>query len=323
MVMASKNPEISVVMSAYNSADLIQRAIDSILDQSFENFELIILDDGSTDKTAEVVNAYTDDRIRLIPLDHAGLPVALNRGISESKAPLIARHDSDDFSDPTRLAKQLEEFESDPGLDVVASWYNVVDEGGQLLGLKKTAEDDKALKSMLARRSPFCHGSVMIRKDALIKVRGYDEQLFYSQDYDLWLRMAEAGLKFKCIPEPLYNYSITPDSIAKGWAKLSYAVDIRKNAVEKSSGFRAPLIPSISSRRKSALWNYAVGSLALENGRRLKASKFFVKSLMSDPVFWRAGMRLGLSVLPHSISESLSDRLRRRRERDGKVHAGS
>tara|TARA_B100000676_G_scaffold289977_1_gene323041 strand:- start:2267 stop:3199 length:933 start_codon:yes stop_codon:yes gene_type:complete len=308
-----KNPEISVVMSAYNSAGLIQRAIDSILGQTFDNFELIILDDGSTDGTADVVRANTDKRIRLILLQHAGLPVALNHGISVSEAPLIARHDSDDFSHHIRLEKQLAEFSNNPNLDVVATWHHVVDEMGHFLGLKKTVLDDSSLKAMLARRNPFAHGTVMMKKAAVVNVGGYNERLFYSQDYDLWLRIAHAGLRFKCIPESLYNYSISPDSIARGWTKLSYAGEIRKNSARVTEEFTTPIISSVSTRRKNALWNYAIGSLALENGRRCRASKFFRKSLMSDPTFWRAGLRLGLSILPHSFSERLSNLLRRRR----------
>lgn len=303
-------------MSAYNSSELIERAIKSILDQSFSSFELIILDDGSTDDTVEKIRSFSDERIRFFQLEHSGLPTALNYGVARSESEVIIRHDSDDWSEPDRFALQMQRLDEYDELALVASWHNVVEADGNLLGLKPTAVDDVGLKQMLARRSPFCHGSVAMRKSALAEMGGYNEALLFSQDYDLWLRMAAAKMKFACIASPLYNYSVTPESIAKGWSKLSNASAIRANAIglESMPDFAVTGAPPIGKRRTEALWYYAVGSLALENGNRRTALLSFSRSLAKDPRFWRSAARMALTLIPRVLANRLQDAAKKRLE---------
>ena len=303
-------------MSAYNSSDLVERAIRGILSQTFTDFELIILNDGSTDDTEARILSFDDKRIRYFSLDHAGLPKALNYGVAQAKSEIIVRHDSDDWSEPDRFALQVAHLEEDSDLTLIASAHNVVDVGGELLGYKPTAIDDLSLKKMLTRRSPFCHGSVAMRKSALAEVGGYNEAMLYSQDYDLWLRMAAAGMKFACSPEPLYNYSVTPESIAKGWAKLANGDAIRKNAAKASHlrDYVVDGVPSVSQRRTEALWNYAIGSLALDNDQRWRGFKYFLRSLYKSPFFWQAYFKAGLSLLPMSLANMIIGTLKRRLE---------
>jgi glycosyltransferase involved in cell wall biosynthesis len=302
--MAAK---LSVIMSAYNSSETIERAITSILGQTFSDFELIVLNDGSTDETEEKVLAFSDERITYLRLEHAGLTKALNLGIAQAQGDIIVRHDSDDWSESDRFAKQVLCFENDDDLSLVASWHNVVDDEGVYLGLKSTAADDESLKSMMRWRNPLCHGSVAVRKSALEAMGGYNEQLLFSQDYDLWLRMAARGMKFACIAEPLYNYSITPDSIARGWIKLSYAKNIRQNVSEPrvSQGFAITGITAVGKRKTESLWNYALGSLALDDGRRRTAFIYFMKSLLKNPRNWHAIAKMGLALLPATVAESI------------------
>jgi len=303
-------------MSAYNSSDSIERAISSILDQTFSDFELIILDDGSTDNTVEVIHSFSDKRIKLFQLEHAGLPTALNYGISQANGEIIVRHDSDDWSSSDRFARQVKCLEDDSELDLVASWHNVVDSDGTHFGLKQTATDDAALKKMLVRRSPFCHGAVAVRKSALERVGGYDVAMLYSQDYDLWLRMATEGMKFACIPKPLYNYSITPESIAKGWYKMANAEAIRRNALQPGHlrNYSVSGVPVISKRRTASLWNYAIGSISLDDGQRGKAAKYFSRSFAGDPFFWQALVKLGIAMVPMSLANLIIRKIKSRQE---------
>lgn len=297
-------PKMSVIMSAYNSSETIERAINSILGQTFTDFELIVLNDGSTDDTEAKVLSFTDERIKYHRLEHAGLTKALNFGVAQAEAEFIARHDSDDWSEPERFAIQLSAFEDDEELSLVSSWHNVVDVDGNHLGLKPTATDDSSLKLMMGRRNPFCHGTVVARKSSLEAVGGYNEALLFSQDYDLWLRMTAIGMRFACVPQALYNYSITPDSIAKGWQKLGYAKKIRQDVSrsEGEPGFSVGELPEIGRRRTQSLWNYALGSLALDDGRRGRAVSYFVRSLLSDPLQWRAYLKFVASLLPASLA---------------------
>lgn len=309
-------PKLSVIMSAYNSSKTIDRAITSVLKQSFTNFEMIILNDGSTDDTESLILSSDDSRIQYHSLEHGGLTKALNIGISNARSEIIVRHDSDDWSEPDRFAVQAQRFEEDEKLALVASWHNVVGADGTYFGHKESPTDDESLKKMLRWRNPFCHGSVAVRKSALQFVGGYDDNLLYSQDYDLWLRMAAVGLKFSSVPQSLYNYSITPDSIAKGWHKLGYAENIRQNIDDqgKSSRYSVTSIPAMGKRRTSSLWNYALGSLALEEGHRGRAFIYFTNSLASDPRQWRALLRLGATLLPRFATNQIFGRIKRQLE---------
>ena len=305
-------PKLSVIMSAYNSSETIERAMSSILDLSFSDFELVVLNDGSTDDTEAKILSFDDDRIKYHRLDHAGLTKALNFGVSLAEAEIIVRHDSDDWSEPNRFTKQVELLDSHPDLALVSSWHNVVDLEGKYLGQKPTAGDDGSLKRMLRRRNPFCHGTVMVRKSAFETVGGYNEDLLFSQDYDLWLRMAGAGIKFACIPEPLYNYSITPDSIAKGWLKLGYAKDIRRSVGDSSGqqGFAVTSLSTVGERETQSLWFYALGSLALEDGRRGRALSYFVRSVLANPLRWQAYFKAGTAFLPITLNRFIVGRVK-------------
>lgn len=306
--------QLSVIMSAFNSSKTIERAINSILSQSFSDFELIVLNDGSTDETEEKILSYSDERIKYHPLGHSGLTGALNFGLSLAEAEIIVRHDSDDWSEPDRLARQMRSFREDGDLSLVSSWHNVVDVNGNYLGLKPTASDDRSLKKMLRWRNPFCHGTVAVRKSSLDQVGGYNEALLFSQDYDLWLRMAAGGMKFFCIPEPLYNYSITPESIARGWLKLGYAKKIRLNALlpEDQQSFAVAALPAVGTRRTDSLWYYALGSLALDDGRRGRALAFFLKSLLINPLLWHASLKIGAALLPAAAAKRVFNIVKKR-----------
>jgi len=298
-------PQLSVVMSTFNSSRTIERAIGSILNQTFSDFELIIMNDGSTDDTESKILAFTDERIKYHSLVHGGLTRALNFGVLQASAKILARHDSDDWSEPDRFGTQLRCFEEDCELSVVASWHNVVESNGRYLGLKSTATDDGGIKKMLRRRNPFCHGSTAIRKSAFEITGGYDEALLFSQDYDLWLRMAAKGSKFMCIAKPLYNYSISPESIAKGWYKLGYAKDVRHNALQpdERQKFSVDSLPEIGKRRTESLWYYAIGSLALDDGNRRRSIRYFLRCLFKNPLFLHAYFKCMMALLPTVIAQ--------------------
>lgn len=289
-------------MAAFNSGKTVERAINSILDQSFTDFELIILNDGSTDDTEEVVGRFSDERIRYFKLEHAGLTKALNYGLEQATGQIIARHDSDDWSESERFKLQMRCFDEDSSRDLVATWHNVVDSEGEYLGQKKTPSDHSSLIQMLRSRNPFCHGTVAVRKASLDAVGGYNESLLYSQDYDLWVRLEASGAKFYCVPAVLYNYSISPASIAKGWVKLANQKALRENALlpPDRREYSITSVPAIGHRRTQSLWHYAVGSLAVDDGRRIAAATSYIRSLTHDPLNWRALIRIGTIFIPSS-----------------------
>jgi glycosyltransferase involved in cell wall biosynthesis len=203
-------PEISVIMPAFNAASHLREAIESILLQTFRNFEFIIIDDGSTDYTAAIVKSYSDPRIRFIKNEcNKGIVYSLNRGITESKSDLIARMDSDDISFPDRLEKQIGYLRKNPQYALVCSWINIISENGKFISTQKRY--NKYLYYDLTFKCVIPHPTVMCTKKSLISAGMYRN--VYAEDYDLWSRLI-TGYRFYMIEEPLLSYRISASSIS-------------------------------------------------------------------------------------------------------------
>ena len=191
------SPAISVIMSVYNGERYLRQAISSILAQSFRDFEFIIVNDGSRDKTAEILNEFEvmDSRIKIFHQDNQGLVFSLNRGIQVAKGSFVARMDADDISHPERLSLQMRRFAGEPSILLLGSAYTYIDGAGRKIKSQSVALDNDSLqRSMIKQGNPFCHSSVMIRASALQSVGGYRSLVGkYAQDYDLWLRLSEFG----------------------------------------------------------------------------------------------------------------------------------
>jgi len=202
-------PRLSVVMPVHNALPYLEAAIRSIVDQSLEDFEFVILDDCSTDGSSEVLKdwAARDSRIRLIQAERRLGPAgSSNRVVAESRGTLVARTDADDISHPDRLARQAAVFDANEAAALVASLHETIDGDGH-----KVREADV---SRLVRRSPFApfvHGSIMFRRDAFDRLGGYRSACDYWEDIDLFVRIARVG-KILVIPESLYSHRIAATS---------------------------------------------------------------------------------------------------------------
>ena len=186
-------PQVSVVTSVYNGEKYLEECVDSILNQTFQNFEYIILNNGSTDGTPRILQRYTDPRLRIIHQENLGISKSLNKGINLSNSDLIARLDADDFSSPKRLEKQVTFMEKHPDIVLCGSrWLELVGEklSKQIVDFVET---DQAIKKSMSLFNPFSHSAVIFRKKTFIKAGGYSNRLKYSQDYELWLRMLAFG----------------------------------------------------------------------------------------------------------------------------------
>lgn len=205
---------ISVVMSVYNGGKYLREAIDSILLQSYQNFEFIIIDDCSTDNSVEIIEGYHDSRIKLIRNEkNMRLPASLNKGIRLASGKYIARMDADDISKPERFARQVEYLDSHPDVAVVGSSFQAIDEDGNDLYVHSAPIGSKLIKYCLMP-SPLAHPTVMMRRDVIVNNNlFYDEQYSSAQDYDLWLRIIK---KFKIdnLPDILLRYRIQKNSIS-------------------------------------------------------------------------------------------------------------
>jgi glycosyltransferase involved in cell wall biosynthesis len=198
-------------MSVYDSEKYLREAIDSILSQSFKDFEFIIIDDGSTDRSAEIISSYDDPRIRAVSnATNLGLPASLNRGLDIAAGEYIARMDADDVSLPERLARQVSYMDAHPEIAASGTWAKDIDADGREFSTRCLPFGER-MKYEFWRPSPIVHPSAIIRKSHLGSLR-YDIRLPHAQDYDLWLAL-RARHELGNLPEFLLLYRVHPGSI--------------------------------------------------------------------------------------------------------------
>lgn len=207
-----QGPKISVVMPVYNEEKYIGEAIESILHQTFEDFEFIIINDGSTDRTKSIISSFSDARIKVLTQTNKGLTQSLNKGLSVSTGEYIARMDGNDISLPCRLQKQVEYLESHPRIGLVGAYYLNIDEKGTEFKTYRYATDDKEIRRILWTDCPFCHSLVIYRTQCITEVGDYRERIGPAEDYDLWFRISEKFLVAN-IPEPLHKVRVTVTGI--------------------------------------------------------------------------------------------------------------
>ena len=205
-------------MAAYNTEAYIPSAVESILTQDYTDFEFIIVDDGSTDTTGDVLAQYAaqDQRIVLVRQpENQGLTRALNLGLSRARGRLVARQDADDISLAGRLGAEVDFLERHANVGLVTCQVEIIGEDGVRLPLDFFAGglDNVALQAELLDHNPICHGAVMVRRSCLDQAGGYDEAQELIEDYDLWLRLAEITELAK-LPAELYQYRHHTESVS-------------------------------------------------------------------------------------------------------------
>jgi hypothetical protein len=206
----SSVPALSVILPVYNAEAFVREAVESILAQTFRDFELIVINDGSTDRSGAILHelAACDSRLVLIDRPNQGLVLTLNEGIQRARALFIARMDADDIAVPERFGLQLARMAADPTLGVLGSFIRIIDKTGHILRLGNYPVTPEASALFLDKGSPLAHPSVMMRKDVLIKAGGYRPVFSHCEDYDLWLRVSELGYGIANLPQPLLKYRV-------------------------------------------------------------------------------------------------------------------
>ena len=187
-------PAITVAMSVYNNAAWLREAVDSILAQTFADFEFVIVDDGSSDGSGAILDDYAarDPRVRVIHQENRGLVASLNRIVAEARAPLLARMDGDDIALPQRFERQVAFFAARPDYGVVGTSTHDMDEEGRVIEATDFHPlDHETFVASLDRGTLLCHSSVMMRTAELRAVGGYRAAFRHCEDYDLWLRLCE------------------------------------------------------------------------------------------------------------------------------------
>lgn len=294
------NPKVTVLMSVYNSERYMREAIEGIFSQTFKDFDFLIINDGSTDSSREIILSYKDPRIRLIDnKKNIGLTRSLNKGLKLARGEYIARQDADDISLPERLEKQINFLDENKDVGIVGSSLIEIDGEADKLYTLILATEDKEIRERLFLGNYF--GFEMFRKSVLEKVGYYREEFRYAQDYDLALRIAEVS-KIANIREPLYKYRVIPNSIsiAKKVMQDKYCELARELAKERSikgvdkldyltKGDIKKILPRLTlkdylkQRYLTSSFYFRHAIRLLKNGERKISLKYICKSIINNP----------------------------------------
>ncbi len=234
----NQRPLVSVVLPVYNGAETIRNAVESIFSQTLEDFELIVIDDGSTDNTSEILKSMNDDRLIVLYQENKGIVPSLNRGIEIAKGKYIARMDADDVSQPERLEKQVSFLESNPTYGIVGTATKIVYSNGKTR-IRFRPRDTKSILKNFIRICPFSHSSVLIRKTVFEKVGLYDlesSEELNAEDYDMWTRILAARYDMANLSEALVTYYRVSESITRRvsfWKRLKQKMLMRTKAIKE------------------------------------------------------------------------------------------
>ncbi len=227
-------PKVSVIVPVYNGEAYLREALDSLLAQTWSDFDVWIVDDGSTDGTPDILAAYTDWRVHVHRQPNRGQTGALNTGLCLAEGGYIARLDADDIALPDRLAHQTEFLDLHQDVALIGSDYLDIDERGQPLRVVHLPTTDRDLRQHLGKRNPFAHSTIMMRRELLQRIGLYIRHPRYPQfqDYELWIRIA-AHAPIASLPLPLVHRRVHRGSIsaAADDARLRCEIDMRAHAI--------------------------------------------------------------------------------------------
>lgn len=209
MQNAHPKPRISVLLPVYNAEQYLKQAVDSILEQTYENFEIIAIDDGSKDASGRLLDEYAalDSRVRVIHQENKGLVATLNRAIDLAQGEFLARQDGDDVSFTRRFEQQVAVLDTEPSVVLVSGGFEVFDQDDEFLYREVIPADDREIKRALYLRNPIGHGSVMFRKAACVEVGKYNDKVGPTEDYELWSRLAAVG-KFAALEASVFHWRV-------------------------------------------------------------------------------------------------------------------
>jgi glycosyltransferase involved in cell wall biosynthesis len=285
-----KLPAISVVMPVFNTEKYVALSIDSVLNQSFTDFELIILDDGSSDASVHIVQEFAenDDRIRFFPLEHRGYVSLLRRGLNHCRGEFVARMDSDDISEPQRFEKQIGYLREHPDVVALGTRVVLIDPYGSRVEkpTHKIGHEEIEAELLNGVGWALVHPTVMMRRDAMIKVGGYREDLMVSEDLDLFLRLAEVG-KLANMEDVLLQYRQHLGSV--NYTKYEQQKAVKKMIVQEAYKRRGLPMPTNWAFRERKLlphpeqyrrWGWA----ALRSGNLKIARRHAISAIRQAPL---------------------------------------
>jgi glycosyltransferase involved in cell wall biosynthesis len=212
-------PKVSVILPVYNAEKYLEQSLGSILEGDFDDLEVIAVNDGSTDKSADILHGVKDPRLKVIVQDNLGVSHALNTALKSARGRYIARMDADDIATPDRFSKQSAYLDQNPEIDIIGSAFEKIDPGGNSIGQTRMMNHPLVIKRYMMETNCVVHPSVMVRSWVYRRFGGYKAKAAYVEDYDLWAR-AWPWLKIAALPEPLLKYRIHESQVTKKYASL-------------------------------------------------------------------------------------------------------
>jgi glycosyltransferase involved in cell wall biosynthesis len=287
--MTGDSPNVSVIIPAYNIAGYLQEALESLQQQSLKNFEALIVDDGSTDQTAAIAQAFCDQdpRFKLLQKPNGGLSSARNHGLRHAKAPYIALLDGDDTYDPDKLASHVAVLDANPTVGVVYSATQIIQDSGQPTPLRMSGKPIHAdpLLAMLCKNF-VGHGSNAVFRRCIVDVVGeFDETLRSSEDMDYWIRIATLrSWTFHRIDLALSRYRVRPSGLSFNVAQMEHFSTLVLNAaLQRSPDIVEPMLPTAYA----FMYRY-LARLALQGGNLEQAHNYIEEAWQRDrSIFFR------------------------------------
>jgi glycosyltransferase involved in cell wall biosynthesis len=269
---------ISIIIPAYNAAKTLGKTIQSVLAQTYAEFELLVIDDGSQDDTLAIAQSITDPRIKVFSYPHQGHAASRNRGLDLAQGCYIAFLDADDLWTPDKLAAQYQALQQTPEAAVAYSWTNFIDEDDQFLRRGSYTNANGNVYTKLLLINFIENGSnPLIRQEALLQVGKFDESLVTSPDWDMWLRLA-ARFAFVCVPAPQVLYRFSPTSVS------SNVQGLEQSCVQIFIRHFAMASPEVKALRPLCLGNFYL-YLGLKT---LEVSQSRFSSLRAVRYLWQA-----------------------------------
>lgn len=291
-------PKVSVIIPAYNAMAYLPETIANVLQQTYTDFEVVVINDGSTDHVQEWITQVKDSRVRLVSQKNRGLAGARNRGIEESQGEYLAFLDADDLWESTKLAQQVEILDSEPEVGLVYTWVAYIDEQGNSTGRvvnnPNNQQEGNIWRKLTAGNVVECGSVAMVRRECLLKCGVFDSNLgSFVEDWDMWLRIARL-YPFRVIKKILVYYRQVTNSASRNWDQMakSYQLVIEK-AFSNAAWEDLPL-----RNRSYGTANLVLGWKALQSQGQdyQQASYFRSQAIKHDPWLFFAKEHLRLSI---------------------------
>jgi glycosyltransferase involved in cell wall biosynthesis len=318
------SPTVSVVMPVYNAETYLKQAVNSILEQDFEDFELIAINDGSKDKSAEILDHFSsiDSRVIVIHQKNQGLVPTLNTGITNARGRYIARMDADDVSFPSRFRHQVAALDSNASVVLVAGGFEIIDEDDDFLYREVLPCVSADIKRSMLLRNPIAHGSAMFRADACQQAGMYSNDYGPTEDFEMWVRLSQLG-DFAAVESCVYRWRVNRKGITS--TKNKQQLDIMRRHIDDLWQKGAPeILPTAELRRRGAYYwkNYEKRGIAMKNIMLADNAQIAVKlirrkrywdgfrQMMAVAFVGRAGVR-AVKHRFHNIAMGTSQAIRR------------